>query len=205
MSKVASKCKTCRRLSFSVCGKEKCALKRKPYIPGAHGTKKARASRRSDYGLQLNEKQKVRFLYGVSEHQFQNYIKKVLRQSKVDVSSALSTLLESRLDNVIYRLWFAKSRSAARQFIVHGHILVNDKKVNIPSYQVSVGDIVLINPKSINKGLFKNINITLKKYEAPKWSILDKSKKSGEVKEVPFSEELIISHNIKSIIEYYSR
>ncbi|MFC1595018.1 30S ribosomal protein S4 [Patescibacteria group bacterium] len=205
MNKVVSKCKICRRLGFSVCGSQKCATKRKPYPPGVHGRSRKRRRNLSEYGMQLKEKQKIRFLYGITERQFQNYVKKSLSQSKQDVSDALASLLESRLDNIVFRLGFAESRSRAHQMVGHGHITVNGRRVNIPSYKVSKDDVIKISQTSLGNGLFKNLDIRLKKHEAPSWLEVSKDKTEAKVLGKPSVDEFLKSHNIKPIIEYYSR
>ena len=203
-----SKCKKCRRageklfLKGERCFGQKCAMIRKPYAPGAHG--KTHRRRVSEYGLQLIEKQKIRYAYGVSEKQFKGYFKKLVSQ-KGNKEDFLAQQLEGRLDNTVFRLGWAKSRKLARQIVNHGHILVNKRKVDIPSYQVKKGDVIKIKEKSKKSDLFNNLKITLKKYEAPKWISLDKEKLKGEMKREPILEDLDKIGEISMIIEYYSR
>lgn len=202
------KCKKCRRageklfLKGERCFGQKCAMIRKPYPPGAHG--KTRRRRISEYGLQLIEKQKIRYIYGVSEKQFKGYFKKIVRQ-KGDKEDFLAQQLESRLDNIVFRLGWAKSRKLARQIVNHGHILVNKRKVDIPSYQVKKTDVIKIREKSKKSDLFNNLKTILKKYEAPKWISLDKQKLEGEIKREPRLDDLDKIGEISMIIEYYSR
>lgn len=175
---------------------EKNALARRPFPPGQHGN--ARRRRLSQYGLQLREKQKVKRMYGVRERQFRNLYKKADRISKnanTDRGVELLRLLELRLDNVVYLLGLAPSRPAARQYVVHGHILVNDKKVDIPSYTVSVGDII-----TLKKSNLKPVEVFVK---TPEW--LSSEGESGKVLAVP--EREMIDPGIKEnlIIEFYSR
>src|SRR3989344_1404227 len=151
-------CKVCRRLRMSVCGREKCAFKRKPYPPGVHGKAFRRAG--SEFGSQLMEKQKVKFLYGLRERQFRNYILAALKQKNMATSESILNSLESRLDNVVYRLGFAPTRAAARQIVNHGHAMVNGRRVNIPSYRVKVGDEVALRAASRQKGQFSNLEIS---------------------------------------------
>ncbi|PIR70362.1 MAG: 30S ribosomal protein S4 [Candidatus Niyogibacteria bacterium CG10_big_fil_rev_8_21_14_0_10_42_19] len=202
-------CKTCRRLGVSVCGKTKCALQRKPYPPGASGkrTSKFRGGSRglSDYGKQLREKQILKFLYGLREKQFRNYVLKAIATKEKNSIDELLALLESRLDNVVYRLGFAGSRSSARQIVLHGHIQVNDRRVNIPSYHVRTGDKIRIRPQSTDKGVFKDLDLYLKKYNTPKWLSLDKTEKIGEVKGVVYAGDVDVPASVNTIIEYYSR
>ena len=198
-------CKKCRRLGFSVCGKEKCAVKRKPYAPGIHGRKRGRRKNVSEYGLQLREKQRMRFLYGISEKQFRNYVEKALKQRRKDVVSYLAESLESRLDNAVFKLGLAPTRKAARQMVNHGHITVNGKVVNIPSYSLRVGDVIGLATKALASGVTTNLDILLKKYEAPSWLELMREKKAGKVVAKPSIDEFVKYHNIKPIIEHYLR
>src|SRR3989344_3777531 len=142
-------CKKCRRLGVSVCGREKCALKRKPYPPGIHGKAFRRSS--SEFGAQLAAKQKVKFSYGLRESQFKKYIVQAIDQKTMKTGEAILAYLESRLDNVVYRLGFAATRAAARQMVNHGHIWVNGKRVSIPSFQVRTGNEISVRPQSAGK------------------------------------------------------
>ena len=193
------KCKICRRageklfLKGERCFSAKCALVRKPYIPGIHGggMKKAggRGSRRpSEYGLQLREKQKLKNLYELREKQFASYVEKAIT-SKTKSGTRLMELLESRLDNVIFRLGFAVSRSVARQMVSHGHIWVNGRRSTIASRQLHKNDVIAIRPQSAGKGMFVNLDVLLKKYNAPVWLSVDKDKKEGIIKGVPTVDE----------------
>lgn len=196
-------CKTCRRLGASVCGREKCAFKRKPYPPGVHGKNFKR--RNSEYGLQLKEKQKVKFIYGLRERQFKNYVSKAISQHKIPTGDALVLALELRLDNAVFRLGFSPTRASARQIVSHGHISVNGHKVNVPSYKLKIGDEIQIRSRSRSKPLFSNLELTIKKYSPPEWIWLDKSEFRGKVIAIPPTTELVKSYNISSIVEYYSR
>lgn len=175
-----NKCKKCRRageklfLKGEKCFTPKCSLTRKSYPPGIFGRSKGKHPKRgiSEYGAQMRERQKIKFSYGLRGRQFANYLKE---------PAPLIELLESRLDNVVFRLGFSDSRSGARQIVSHGHILVNNRKVNIPSYRVKIGTKILIRPQSANKAVFKDIDIKLKKYNPPSWIKLDKTKKEGEI------------------------
>lgn len=144
-------CRLCRRerqklfLKGTKCFTEKCPVERRGYPPGQHG--QARRQKISEYGVQLREKQKIRRTYGLMEEQFRNYFEKALRQSG-RTGETLVKMLESRLDNVVYRMGFAPSRKAGRQLIVHGHLTVNSKPVNIPSYILTPGDVIQIRDKS---------------------------------------------------------
>lgn len=196
-------CKMCRRLGMSICGREKCALKRKPYPPGVHGKSFRRGL--SEFGQQLREKQKVKFLYGLRETQFRNYIDKAAAQRAIPSGEAIIRNLEMRLDNVVYRLGLAPTRAGARQMVNHGHILVNEKRVNIPSYKVKVGDAVAIRQGSLQKGVFMNLAMAVKKYAPPLWLELDKTNYAGKIISYPPADDLIRSYNLSSIVEYYSR
>ena len=202
------KCKKCRRagqklfLKGERCFGQKCAMIRSPYSPGVHG--QSRRRRISEYGQQLAEKQKVRHTYGVSERQFKNYFKEIVQQ-KGNKEELLIQKLENRLDNVVFRLGWACSRNLARQIVSHGHILINGRKLDIPSYQVKKGDIIKIKEKSKKLTLFQELKATLKKYEVPKWFSLDKQKLEGEVKSQPKLEDIGKIGEISMIIEYYSR
>lgn len=205
---IDSKCKKCRRagqklfLKGERCFSQKCAMIRKPYIPGLHG--KSRRKGISEYGQQLIEKQKVRHIYGVSEGQFKNYFKKIVGQ-RGNKEELLVNKLESRLDNVVFRLGWAQSRNLARQIVNHGHILVNQRKVNIPSCQVKKGDIIQIKEKSKKLSLFRDLKTNLKKYETPTWLSLDKQKLSGKIIGQPKVADLGKIGQIGMIIEHYSR
>ncbi len=176
---------------------DKAAINRKPFPPGQHGNMRRR--RLSQYGLQLREKQKVKRIYGLRERQFKNLFKKADRVSKkLDTDKGLEflKLLEMRLDNVVYLLHLAPSRPAARQYVVHGHILVNGKKVDIPSYQVSVGDkITLKNEKLKPLEDF---------FPTPEW-LAEDGKASGKVLNEPTREMIDPSIKEHLIIEFYSR
>ncbi len=177
----------------------------KPYAPGIHGKGGAKKGGRrgaSEYGTQLRNKQAVKFSYGLRERQFVNYIKESLKKKGV-ASSELMKLLESRLDNVVYRLGFASNRAGARQLVSHGHIIVNGKRINTPSYSVKIGDKIGVREGSVLKGPFIGLDDKWKKFESPAWLSLDKEKKEGSVISGAAPEE--IKFNINSIIELYSR
>ena len=200
-------CRTCRRLGTSICGREKCAFKRKPYPPGEHGRSLKYPRNPSEYGLQLREKQKLKFLYNLREAQFRNYVHEAEKRSGNSAENLLA-ILESRLDNVVYRLGLAGSRTQARQAVTHGHFWVSGRRVSIPSYRVRKGDTVSIRPQSTGKGMFKDLDTTLKKYAPPAWLELDKEKKEGKVLGAPSlaaDPALEQGVSIKAIVEFYSR
>lgn len=154
---------------------------------------------KSEYGMQLAEKQKVRGTYLLREKQFKNYFKRA--QTPADIY----TLLEYRLDSVVFRLGFAKTRGLSKQLVSHGHIMVNGRKVTIRSYKVSNGDVISIRPQSADKGVFSELDEYLKKYEVPSWLNLDKAKKEGTITSIPSIRESGIEPNIQSVMEFYSR
>jgi small subunit ribosomal protein S4 len=203
-----TKCKTCRRtgqklfLKKDKCLSPKCPITRKPYPPGKRA-KRVKAS--SEYGLQLKEKQKLKFMYGLREKQFVNYIKEAIENGGSKTGPYLMGLLESRLDNVVYKLGFTSSRSTSRQLVGHGHICVNGKKITIPSYQTSKGDKITIRAQSNAKKLFTDLDVRFKKYEAPSWLKLDKTKRTGEIAGKPEGEALVTETNLSSVLEFYSR
>ncbi|MBD3281417.1 30S ribosomal protein S4 [Candidatus Uhrbacteria bacterium] len=205
---LSSSCKLCRRegvklmLKGARCESSKCAFTRRPYAPGVHGT--GRPRRQTDFGKQLREKQKAKRLYGVSETQFANYYKKAMKM-KGDSGINLVQLLETRLDNAIYRAGFAKSRAAARQIVAHGHVQVNGTTVNIPSYQVKSGDILVIRENKQNKAIWKELAEDLKNHEAPSWLTVEPAKFTAKVTSLPSAEELKEAFDPKLIIEFYSR
>ena len=204
-------CKLCRRegeklfLKGSRCLTAKCAIERRPYAPGQHGRERQyRRGRASDYLLQLREKQKMRRIYGVYERQFSNYFGKAEKRSGLTGSNLL-TILESRLDNVIYRLGMAMSRSQARQLVSHGHVMLNGRKTNVSSAMVSPGDSVSIRPESTKKTYFKTLRQELDDRQVPRWLQLDVSSLSATVLQLPAREDIDVSLNEQLVVEYYSR
>lgn len=182
---------------------QKSAMVKKPYPPGVHGKTPRRLS---EYGFQLLAKQKVRNIYRVLEKQFKKYFKEVLEKSKPNIDLIVQKL-ERRLDNVVFRLGFAKSRDSARQLVTHSHFLVNDKLVNIPSFQTKVGDVIKLKNDSLKNIYFSSILPQyIKKYQPPNWLELDKEKLIGKVKRLPTIEESGLDINdLQTIIEFYSR
>ena len=206
-----SKCKICRRLGVKLflkgekCLSPKCPMVRKPYPPGQKGKRRVRAL--SEYGKELREKQKLKNWYNLKERQFRKYVKEALeKRAKVeDASTLLIKSLESRLDNVIFRLGITPSRSQARQLISHGHFLVNGKIVNIPSYLVKKGDKIAIKESSGKKIIFQSLPVLLKKYKTPSWLELNVEKLEGKVTGKPSLEEAAPPVEISAVFEYYSR
>ena len=188
-----------RRVGFSTLetGKE---LAKKPYAPGIHGNKNQK--KLSDYGVQLQEKQKVRFMYGLSEKQFKKTFEKAGKLKGVHGEDFLK-LLESRLDNIVYRIGFANTRKAARQLVNHGHILVNGKKVNIPSYRVKPGDVVSIKESDRELAVVKaSLEALLNRVE---FITYDESKMAGTYVRYPERNELNADINESLIVEFYNR
>ncbi len=205
-------CKLCRRegeklyLKGSRCLSPKCALERRNYPPGPHGKEKAfRRGRASDYSLQLREKQKVRRIYGVLERQFRRYYRVALQRPGLTGSNLLS-ILESRLDNVIYRMGFADSRAQARQMVSHGHFEVNGRRTDVPSLLVTVGDKIEVREGSRNRSVyFKNLREGGVDRMAPDWIKRDIQGLKGEVVRIPERADIDMSINEQLVVEYYSR
>ncbi len=191
--------KKSRRLGFSILenGKE---LAKRPYAPGAHGNDKRRKS--SEYGIQLAEKQKIRLMYGLNEKQFHKLFEKAASMKGANGTNLLN-LLESRLDNLVYRLGLAKTRRAARQVVNHGHITVNGVKVDIPSYQVKVGDVIAVKENSIDHPAIKEAVETC--LSRPAFVEFDKNKLSGKFLRLPDRSELNQEVNETLIVEFYNR
>ncbi len=200
------RCRQCRRegtklmLKGERCKTEKCAVERRPFPPGARVSKRRRAS--TEYNLQLREKQKIRRIYGVLEKQFRLYFQSAAKSSTV-TGEALLQILEMRLDNIIYRLGFAPSRSSARQLVLHNHFLVNGKKVNIPSYRLKAGETVQVKEKSNNLELIHSSLKSMK--DVPEWLTVDKVKLSGQVVRVPDRDAIPETVQEQLVVELYSR
>jgi len=195
----------CRREGVSLCGKEKCALKRRNAPPGVHGpTQAMRKPRQSSYGIQLREKQKAKRLYNIMERQFRRYFE-AASQKKGNTAEFLIQTLERRLDNTVYRLGFAKTRRQARQMVSHGFISVNGECVDIASYSVRAGEIVGIKESKKTKGLLNGLQERLQKMEAPRWLSLDAGKLQGKVTSLPEGEDLKTVFDPTLIVEFYSR
>lgn len=159
----------------------------------------------SEYGAQLIEKQKMRFTYGVSERQFSNYVTKARRQKASNPAHNLYALLESRLDNIVFRLGLASSRAFARQIVSHGHILVNGRRVTIPSYEVKPGDLVAIRKESVAKTMFQTLAENIKDYQPPEWLVFDLATKEGKIKSAPIERPGESNISLTSVLEFYSR
>ena len=201
-------CRLCRRegtklfLKGQRCFTEKCAIEKRNFAPGQHG--KDRKAKIVGYGLQLREKQKTKRIYFTLEKQFRNYFEKAARSQGVTGEQLLQQL-ERRLDNVAFRLGFAMSRRQARQIVRHGHVLVNGKKVNIPSYQVSVGEEISVREKSRKLVVIEGARDFASHQAAPAWLSVDRENLSGRVQSLPKREDININVNEQLIVELYSK
>ncbi len=183
------------------CYTDKCAIERRHYPPGQHGHRRAKLS---DYGMQLREKQKVRRIYGVMEKQFRGYFEKAERQKGVTGTNLL-VFLERRLDNIVYRLGFANSRSQARQLVRHGYVLVNGAKVNLPSYLVKKGDTIQVTEKGRNLPLIRDALEAAARRGCPPWLEMDKEEAKGKVIMFPSREDVTMPIQEHLIVELYSK
>jgi small subunit ribosomal protein S4 len=198
-------CRLCRRegtklfLKGDRCYSAKCAMEKRSYAPGQHGQGRSKSS---DYALQLREKQKTKRFYGLQETQFRNLFDKADRKQGITGENLL-ILLETRLDNVVFRLGFASSRKEARQLVSHGHFTVNGKKVNIPSYTVKPGDVIKVKEKSTNSPKFKEVKeMTI---TVPEWVSVDVEKLEGKILSVPTREQIDTPVAEHLIVELYSK
>ena len=204
---IGSKCRLCRRegqklfLKGEKCYTAKCAIENRPFPPGQHGQRRTRLS---DYAGQLREKQKVRRIYGVLEGQFRSYYKEADRR-KGSTGENLLQLLESRLDNVVFRMGFGVSRTEARQLVRHNGIIVNGKKVNIPSYQVKAGDVVAVSEKAKEQLRVKAAVELSQQHGVAEWLDVDAKKLEGTYKATPERSELSSDINEQLIVELYSK
>ena len=202
-----SVCRLCRREGLKLylkgdrCYSDKCAITKRSYAPGQHGQQRKKVS---EYGVQLREKQKVRRIYGVQEKQFRIAFAEAERRGGVSGENLLQ-LMETRLDNVVYRMGFASSRIEARQLIGHGHYTVNGKKVNIPSYIIKVGDVIAVKEKSKQSPKFTGLAEALAGKTIPQWLDVDKANMSGKVVTLPTREDIDIPITEQLVVELYSR
>lgn len=207
-----SKCKICRRageklfLKGDKCNSPKCPFLRKSYPPGSQVKKKRSGGEMSGYGRELNEARKVKNIYNISDRQFQKYVKEALKaRESADASQYLFEKLEKRLDNIIFRVGIADSRSQARQIINHGHFKVNNRRIDIPSYEVNIGDEITPTKKFQNSEFLKRRIITLKDREFPSWLEVDKKTLKIKVKSNPKVDDLGYKIDLPLIISFYSR
>ncbi|MCX7572327.1 30S ribosomal protein S4 [Tumebacillus sp. DT12] len=202
-----SVCRLCRRegvklyLKGDRCYTAKCAIDRRAYAPGQHGQGRKKVS---EYGTQLREKQKARRVYGVLEKQFRGYYEEATRRKGI-TGETLLQILESRLDNVVYRAGFAASRPEARQIVKHGHILVNGKRLDIPSYQAKPGDVISIADASLDTPRVKELVESAESKAAPAWLERDLNTKSARIARVPARDEIDVPVAEQMIVELYSR
>ncbi len=202
-----AKCRLCRRegtklyLKGDRCYTDKCAIARRAYAPGQHGQSKKKMS---GYGTQLREKQKVRRIYGILEKQFRAYFEEAERQKGVTGDNLLR-LLELRLDNVVYRMGFGESRNEARQLVRHGHFTVNGGKVDIPSYQVGLNDLIVVRPSSKSTDKFKELAENSASKTAPQWLSINAEMMEARVIALPVREDIDLPIEEHLIVELYSR
>ena len=206
-----SVCKLCRREGMKLflkgerCLSPKCAMERRAFPPGIHGKKQTFKRKTSDYGVQLREKQKARRIYGVMERQFRRYFEEANRGTGLTGVNLLA-ILERRLDNVVYRLGLADSRAQARQLVNHGHFEVNGRKTDIPSFQVSIGDVISLRQVAVSKTYFKDrAQLMQGTARVPNWLRLNMAGMNAEIVANPAREDTEISLNEQLIVEYYSR
>jgi small subunit ribosomal protein S4 len=203
-----SDCRICRRENVKLflkgdrCYSDKCAFDRRSYPPGEHGERRGRKI--SDYGIQLREKQKIKRIYGLSEKQFHLFFERGDRQKGITGTNLL-VALERRLDNVVYRLGFASSRTQARQLVQHSHFLVNGKKVNIPSLLVRIGDVVEVRERSRKIQLIQDSLDAVVRRGVPQWLDLEKDHLKGVIKSLPVREDLTMPMQEQLVVELYSK
>jgi small subunit ribosomal protein S4 len=203
-----SDCRICRRENVKLflkgdrCYSGKCAFDRRSYPPGQHGERRGR--KMSDYGIQLREKQKIKRMYGLSEKQFHLFFERAERHKGITGTNLL-VALECRLDNIVFRLGFASSRTQARQMVQHSHFLVNGRKVNIPSYRVKIGDAVEVRERSQKIQLIQNSLDAVVRRGVPQWLDLAKDNLKGVVKSLPVREDLTMPMQEQLVVELYSK
>ena len=206
----AAVCRLCRRegiklfLKGSRCFTEKCAIEKRNYAPGQHGKGGRVKSKLQGYGLQLREKQKTKRLYGMLEGQFALTFDRASQEKGV-VGETLLSKLERRLDNVVYRLGFGSSRAQARQLVRHGHVRINEKKLNVPSFQVRVGDLVSLAPRASKNALVQASVEAVKSRGVPKWLELDSANMKGKVLSLPARDDVNFPIQEQLIVELYSK
>jgi len=202
-------CRLCRRfgeklmLKGDKCSTPKCPVEKRNAPPGEHSAARARG-RMSERGMQLAEKQKARFIYGVLERQFRRFFAEAKKRPGA-TGETLLILLERRLDNVVYRLGFADSRAQARQLVRHGHIIVNGRRTDIPSFLVKAGDVIKWRDASKKTEYYKTMVEKIEAKSIPSWLSLDKETMTGKVLELPVRENIEARFSEKAIVEYYSR
>ncbi|MCS7242060.1 MAG: 30S ribosomal protein S4 [Candidatus Caldatribacterium sp.] len=201
------RCRICRRHGMKLflkgprCFTDKCAFERRPSPPGIH---KGARKRLSSYGLQLREKQKVRYIYGITERQFKKYFDMAAKMPGLTGENLLS-LLERRLDNVVFRMGLSDSRAEARQMVLHGHILVNGKRVNIPSYLVEAGDVVELSERGKDHAKIRELLGEKEDLQVPEWLSFDRSAVKATVLREPRREDIDFQVQEQLIVEFYSK
>ncbi len=201
MNYTGPKVRLSRKLEIRLTPKSNKVLDKKPYPPGQHGNKRGRRSKQSDYGKQLLEKQRIRYQYHISERQMGNYYVKATKMTG-NTAELLVQLLETRLDALVYRAGLARTIYAARQYVQHGHILVNGKKVDIPSYQMKVNDVLSIKEKSRNLECFQE---TIRNAAPPAYLETSKVSFSSKLAYIPTRDEVPMLCEVSLVVEYYSR
>jgi len=181
------------------CNSPKCVMLRRPHRPGLHGKRRRTVS---EVGQQLSEKQKIKVSYGIREAQMRQVFQRAAKNPGI-TGALIIQILERRLDNAVYRLGLAPSRSVARQLVGHGHILINGRKVTVPSYLVRTGDRIAIRPQSKDNAVLKGLAEALKNYNAPAWLKLDKERHEGEVLALP--KDLEAPFDVNMVVDYYSK
>lgn len=208
-----SVCKICRRLGQKVllrgekCVSPKCPIVRRPYPPGPRRKHRGRRGTASEYAKELVEKQKLKRYYGLKEQQFRGYVDGVLRKrgGVEDTAVLLVENLERRLDNVVFKMGFARSRREARQLVSHAHFFVDSRPVNIPSFETKKKMVISVKDLKRTRVIFKNLSMTLKNYQPPAWLKLDRENLKGEIIDKPTVEEVVSAVDIPAIFEFYSR
>ena len=207
---IDSVCKLCRRegtklfLKGSRCLTEKCAVEKRAYAPGQHGQSTGRRRKASQYSRQLREKQKVKRMYGLTERQFRNTFERITREPGVTGANLL-VALELRLDNVVYRMGFAPSRKAARQLVGHGHLQVNGRRVDVPSYRVQPGDEVRVAPASKDLDVVAVALDLASKGQTVSWLAVDRDARTGRITERPTRDTIPVAAEEQLIVELYSK
>ncbi len=201
-------CKTCRRLGASICGRVKCAYIKRPYAPGKLDSERKHRSQVSEYGEQMRAKQKLRISYGLREKQFSLYTASAMSANetaseKVAPELRLFRILESRVDNVVFRSGLAATRSLARQLVSHGHLMVNDRKITIPSRLLKIGDVISVREGSKNIKPFENIAVTMEAQSSHTWISVDV--KAATAKVTSQVREVEPIYDIGKVLEFYSR
>ena len=201
-------CKSCRRLGESLCGREKCAYKKRPYAPGRLDSERKHRSGLSEYGEQLRAKQKMRITYGLMEKQFSMYVKRAMLKHETGEGASSPALklyrgLESRLDNIVFRVGFANTRALARQMVSHGHIIINGRRMNVASHQVKIGDVIAIREGSKSSKVFEGLAERLTSAVPNYVFTVDPKTLSATIVSVPREVEPVF--DTQKVLEYYSR